>query len=370
MPYTLHTNVDELLSPLALSRFAGRPVSSVQIRPLTPDFAKSGSRISLVETNDGAGPRFVLKCVSCAWDWLMRATEDETCRSVTLWQHGVLDRLPPVIDHAVVACAHHGEGWAILMRDVGEALYVNRPFSPEANRRFLDAMAAMHAAFLEDMTLCDYTLSLCRLEHVYGMFSPRTGHREAGGPDELPRRILEGWETVERVADRDVARLTLELLADLTPLCDALGRYPHTLVHGDWRHANQGLIDAPHVASRIDAPRAAPRVVLLDWQLAAFAPPAVELGRYLGANAALLPGTKEESLDYYRARLASLLGPRFSESWWRPQLALGLLGGFVQDGWAMALKATTWHVGADARERWRADLCWWSERVREGATWL
>lgn len=361
MLHALYVGVDELIAPATLSRLAGRPITTVESRLLTPEFAKSGSRILLVETEGGAGPRFILKRVSADWDWLMRATDDEACRSVTLWQRGVFDRLPPSLDHAVVACARDGEGYAILMRDVGEYLYVNKPFSPEANRRFLDAMAEMHAAFFEDMTLLDLSLSLCRLDHVYGMFSPRTGRREAGGPDELPRRLLEGWEVVERVADPEAAQIALGLLADLTPLCEALGRYPHTLVHGDWRHANQGLLPTPDGRSR---------VVLLDWQLAAFAPPAVELGRYLGANAALLPGAKEESLAYYSARLAALLGPRFSDSWWRPQLALGLLGGFVQDGWAIALKATTWHVGADARELWRADLRWWSERVREGAQWL
>lgn len=362
MPHALYAGVEDLLDPATLSRLAGRPIAAVSSRPLTPDFAKSGSRIALVETDGGAGPRFILKRVSAAWDWLMRATEDEACRSVTLWEHGVFDRLPASIDHAVLACAYDGdEGRAILMRDLGDQLYSNRPFSPAANRRFLDAMAEMHAAFFEDMSLLDPSLSLCRLEHVYGMFSPRTGRREAAGPDELPRLILEGWAMVERVADPEVAQVTLGLLADLTPLCEALGRYPHTLVHGDWRHANQGLCQLPGGATR---------VALLDWQLAAFAPPAVELGRYLGANAALLPGAKEDALAYYRGRLAALLGPRFDERWWRPQLALGLLGGFVQDGWAIALKATTWHVGADARELWQADLRWWSERVREGMEWL
>lgn len=361
MSHLVLGSVEELLAPATLSRLAGRPVAEVACRLLTPAFAKSGSRISAVETDGGRGPSFVLKRVSTAWDWLMRATEDAACRSVTLWERGVLGRLPAGIDHAVLACARDGDGWAILMRDVGACLYVNRPFGPAANRRFLDAMAELHAAFLEDASLADPALGLCRLEHVYGMFSPRTGRREAGGPDELPRLILAGWDEVARAADPDVAELTLGLVEDLAPLCAALGRHPHTLVHGDWRHANLGLDGAQGEGGR---------VVLLDWQLAAWAPPAVELGRYLGANAALLPGTKEEALAYYEGRLAALLGPRFSASWWRPQLALGLLGGFVQDGWAIALKATHWHVGADARELWRADLRWWSERVREGAGYL
>jgi hypothetical protein len=360
MHHHLFPSITALLDPATLSALVGQPITSVHCRLLSPPFAKSGSRISAVETNGGSGPTFVLKQVALTWDWLMRATEDVQCRSVTLWTQGILDQLPPMIDTAVVACARDAAGWAILMRDVGADMYVNRQFSAAANRHFLCAMATLHAQFLHDPRLHDPALALCRLEHVYGMFSPQTGLRELGGPDELPRLLLEGWAEVDRSAPPDVAALTRELLADLTPLCTALRRYPQTLVHGDWRHANQGLRSHGDQA----------QVILLDWQLAACAPPAVELGRYLGANAALLPGSKTEALAIYAAHFAELLGSRFDETWWRPQLALGLLGGFVQDGWAIALKATHWHVGADARERWQADLQWWAERVREGAAYL
>lgn len=367
MPHALFASIDELLAPATLSRLAGQRITSARAQPLHADFAKSGSRVLLVETNEGRGPRFVVKRVAAAWDWLMRATDDHYCRSVTLWQHGIFDRMPHEIEHAVLACAHdpslepgQGDGWAILMHDRSATLVTNRRFSVADNQVFLDAMAAMHATFWEDETLLNAALGLCGLPRVYGMFAPQTGQREAGGPDEIPRRILEGWELALTLVEPDVARVVEALLADPQPLCAALSRYPVTLIHGDWRHANQGL----------SITNGAPCVVLLDWQLAAVGPPSVELGRYLGANSALLPGAKEDSLAWYRQQLAQRLGPRFSDAWWQPQLALGLLGGFVQDGWAIALKATTWHIGADAREHWRADLRWWSERVRAGERWL
>ncbi len=157
----------------------------------------------------------------------------------------------------------------------------------------------------------------------------------------------------------DVARLVRALVTDPTPLCNALRRYPRTLVHGDWRHANTGVLQGNP-----------PRIVLLDWQLAAVTPPAVELGRALNTNSVLLPESKEATIARYRDRLAARLGARFDDSWWEPQIALGLLGGFVQDGWAIALKATNWEIGADARDHWRADLDWWSLQAQEGARWL
>jgi hypothetical protein len=248
---------------------------------------------------------------------------------------------------------------AILMRDIGAALVPYTRFSMEDHECFLDAMAALHAAFFEMPELLNPALGLCTLRHVYTMFAPLTGHREAGGPDEVPRRILEGWDLVRTLVEPDVVHVVEELLDDSQPLCEALGRYPRTLVHGDWRHANQEVLRGECT-----------QVIMLDWQLAAAAPPAVELGRYLGTNSMLLPVSKEAALEYYRQRLAHRLGSRFDEGWWRPQLELGLLGGFIQDGWAIALKATHWHVGAGARDRWQADLQWWSEQVRAGAKWL
>jgi hypothetical protein len=356
----LFPNVEVLLTPQTLSELTGHVITAVCARPIQPKYAKSGSRIVVVETNDGSGPCYILKRVARAWDWQMRATDDFNCRTVTLWQRGLFDRMPPELDHAMLACARDGEGWAILMEDVEATLCPYCPFSLDEHARYVEAIAAVHAAFWESPEVRDPALGLCTLRHVYSIFSPATGQREAGGDEEVPRRILEGWERFPEVVERDVADVVLRLVADPTPLCAALARHPHTLVHGDWRHANQGLREK----------NGQMRVILLDWQMAAVAPPAVELGRFLGTNSPLLPASKEATLALYRDFLERRLGARLSAEGWRPQLELGLLGGFVQDGWAIALKATTWAIGADYREHWRADLRWWSERVREGMKWL
>ncbi len=363
MAHTLYASIDKLLTPESLSTLAGQPVTSVRRLPLQADYSKSGSRLLVVETNEGQGPRYILKRTSLAWDWLMRATDDRLCRSVTLWQQGLFDHLPPEIEHGTVACALDGPGWAILMRDVEAALVPYSRFSVADNECFLDAMAALHATFFESPALADPALGLCKLHHPYTMFSPRTGHREAGGQDELPRLILEGWDLLPTLVEPDVANLLQGLLDYPQPLCDALRRYPQTLVHGDWRHANQGLL-------REGLHEKQTQMVLLDWQLAVAAPPAVELGRCLATNSVLLPVSKEKTIAYYRQRLAHRLASRFDESWWQPQLELGLLGGFLQDGWAIALKATHWSIGAGARDRWQADLQWWSEQLRIGMRWL
>ena len=358
MQHTLYPSIEAMLAPQTLSQLVGQPITDVAQQPLTAEFGRSGSRILLLTTNHGQGPQLVLKLVSLAWDWLMRGTEDTRCRSVTLWQSGILDQLPPELAHGVIACAHNGDGWGILLQDVGDMMVPFDPFTEAENNFFLNAMAALHAQFWESPGIHNPELGLCRLDHIYGMFSPRAAGPESEGDNNIPRRALEGWELANQSLPPDVMTVLNGLLEDPTPLVQALERYPYTLVHGDWRHANQAC--APGVA----------QLTMLDWQLAVAAPPAVDLGRYLITNSPLLPGSKEAAIEFYRQRLAGRLGPRYSETWWQPQLALGLLGGFLQDGWSVVLKASHWHVGEKHRPQWQADLPWWSQRVREGVHWL
>ncbi len=230
-----------------------------------------------------------------------RAGDDHACWSVQLWQAGVLDRVPPEIHHGMIACARDGDGWVILMEDLTACLLPHAPFSLKVQDVTLEAMAALHVSFFGAPDLLDPSLGLCRLNHVYSMFSRQTGLREAGGLDEIPQRILEGWDLFRSIVAKGVVDVLESLLADPRPLTNALSRFPDTLIHGDWRHANEGLISA---------------------------------------------------------------------DWWEPQLRLGLLGGFLQDGWAIVLKATHWHIGAGARPRWKAAIAWWSEQVRACLKWL
>jgi hypothetical protein len=245
------------------------------------------------------------------------------------------------------------------MRDLSETFLAYTPFQVADDDLYLDAMAALHSRFFEAPELMDRDIGLCKLSDNYLIHAPQTGRREAPGGDEIPNRVLEGWEMVPEIIAPDVAQVLLDLVADSRPLCDALGRYPQTLIHGDWRHANQGHL-------RGDPPK----VVLIDWQLAGVATPSVELARYLGNNSVLLPRSKEDTIAFYRQRLADRLGSRFDPAWWKPQLELGMLGGFVQDGWSMVLKSTHWYVGEGARDHWKSDLVWWTEQTRKALKWL
>ena len=87
--------------------------------PWQPDDTKSGARFERMTI---AGDRYVLKYQDPKDDWLLRATGDPGARYVRLWEEGILDRLPAVIDSAVVAASFDGAVGRVLLRDVTDAL--------------------------------------------------------------------------------------------------------------------------------------------------------------------------------------------------------------------------------------------------------
>lgn len=52
----------------------------------------------------------VLKRVSPAWDYFMRATDDTHGREAQVWLSGVLDQMPESVGHAPLAVAHDDDG--------------------------------------------------------------------------------------------------------------------------------------------------------------------------------------------------------------------------------------------------------------------
>ena len=111
------------------------------------------------------GERFVLKHTGRDIDWIMRALgdgRDGAPWALILWREGLLDRLPPEIDHAIVGMAHDPRRGrlSILMHDVGATLVPpgDLPLPLDQHRRFLAHMAATHAAFwgFEDTSGCSH----------------------------------------------------------------------------------------------------------------------------------------------------------------------------------------------------------------------
>ncbi len=263
-------------------------------------------------------------------------------RYVRLWEEGLLDRLPSVIDPAVVAAGFDGAVGMVLLRDVTGLLFApGVPFSPAQHTRLLDNMAAMHAA----MWGWNDTVGLTPLATRYRMFSPAVAQSEAalGSAAVVPSVMADGWARLPEVAPT-LADLVMPLFGDLGPLIAALAGVPHTLVHGDWKAANLG--------SHRDG-----RTVLLDFgEASGEASPIADLSWYLALNADLLPETKDSAIATYRDALEG--HGIDTGGWWDRAVAVEMLGAMVQFGWEKALAGPG------------PELDWWEAWASAGAAWL
>ena len=291
----------------------------------------------------------------------MAATDDRYWRAITVWQQGLLDRLPGEIDHGIIACTVDEDGYAILMHNVSLALLPEHRQLSEADNVFiLEAMAAFHATFWHDNVLDNPALNLCTPEDFFTHTAPQKIRSMAQtNPSPVLEIISHGRQLIPRHLDTDVADLLLSLADDPSPLCDALTHFPQTLVHGDWRLANFGLSQGKKR-----------KLVLLDWARPLQTVPAAELAYYLVTSWHVLPTSHEQTIAIYKQYLADRLDGQFDEYWWQPQLELSLLGAFA----TMAC-FTVWGLvhhwdDEEARKRTQEELRWWSEQARIGARWL
>ncbi len=284
-----------------------------------------------------AGQQYVLKYVSRPLDWLMRALGDGAGGAppwaLVVWRDGLLDALPPQLDHTVVGMSYADGTLAVLMRDVGTTLVPpgSGRIPLAQHRRFLDHMAAMHAAF---WGFTDKH-GLMPLGNRYSALTPAVGEREvaAGTLDPVPRMLPGGWASLRSAAPA-AHEVALALATEPTPLVRALCETPETFIHGDWKFGNLG--------SHVDG-----RTVLFDWAWPGQAGPCVELAWYLAVNCDRLPESKEDTAAALRAGLER--HGVATAGWWDRQLELALVGAFCQLAWSKT---------GDA-----AELGWWTERV-------
>ncbi len=308
--------------------------------PLVGGAGKSGA---VLERAIVGGQRYVVKYLSLADDWTMRAAGQLGGATLALWQAGLLAGLPDCINQPIVAVARGRDARTVLlMRDVGEWLV---PVSDDAipldqHLRFLDHMAALHAQFWAGGD----EIEIVPVMHRYLELSPWTAAAEAtlGSSHRVPCLIGEGWSLLGAVAPAAAAVVT-PLAWDPGPLVDALQQTPQTFVHGNWKLDNLGT-DADG------------RTILLDWELPGRGAALSDLAWYLAINCRRLPQPKEGVLISYRADLER--HGVDTEPWWDRQLALCLLGGLVQFGWEKALG------GYDE------ELAWWEAKAVAGARLL
>jgi hypothetical protein len=270
-------------------------------------------------------------------DLLVRGLADDG-RLLRLWDAGVFERMPAVVEHGLLWVEPEGDGWVAVMEDVGPALLADdRPIRREESRRMLGAAAAIHERFAgTDLP------PLGTVGGMVGFMSPALAVAEAGTANPLPGLVGRGWELFPEAVPPDVAAAIATIHRDPEAFAATFAGSPLTLVHGDYRFANLGL--------RAD------RVVVIDWgSSCAIGPAAADLAWYLIVGATRIDATRDEVIDDFIALEGDRHDPR--------ALGLALVGALAMLGWNKALDVTD-NPDPVARARERADLDWWVARVR------
>jgi hypothetical protein len=296
--------------------------------PFAAEGGRTGAAFERAVLTDGTP--VVIKHVT--GDDLLAQLTGGTDRLHTMWTAGVFDRLPPSIDHTMLAVEPAPDGWVIVMRDASaEFLGEHYVLTRDENRRVLKAMDAMYRSFhgVEIPGGCTVT--------------DRVRAFTSFGDIDWPLKDVwtRGWKLFPEVAPRDVADAMSALLADPGVLVRELERCDQTFVHGDLRLHNMGLADD--------------RVVLLDWEIAGPGPLTSDFAWYLIISATRIDATRDEIVDDFHAISGDLFDDR--------ALDLAVIGALLSLGWNKAIDIVE-NPDPALREQERADLDWWIARVR------
>jgi hypothetical protein len=299
---------------------------------VNPEDGKSGAQFEKLTVD---GQRYFLKVLSYDADWIMRCTGNVDHWEYKVWQAGLYDRVPPEIDHAMVAMSLADGRLSMLQRDISDSLIPEGDalVTLEQHDAFMDHMAAFHAAYWgwrDD-------IGVATIEARINFFSDDNIAREMQATDPPVPIVVaqQGWSAL-RGRSPKLADIVEPCRANPSVLADQLRALPLTFIMGDWKMGNLGY--------RADTKQ----TVLLDWAYPGAAPGISDLMWYLALNRARLPRAKEESIAAYREALERR--GIDTAAWWDQQLHLSAVLIMCSIGWEKAV--------GDADE-----LAWWEEFV-------
>ena len=285
-----------------------------------------------------AGVTYVLKHLGRDIDWIMRAFGDglhgTPPRVVVMWQAGLFETLPDVLDHALVGASFDRDSGraAILMRDIGSTLVPTGTAAIDLHNTAASSITWQRCTPHSGTSSTPTDLRR-RMWPIRGR-RPRCQHARRPhsmttlSPAPSPRA---GPSCSKRLPGPTRSRWRWQLIR-----CPwsrhSLKRHPRS--HGDWKFGNLG--------SHPDG-----RTVLLDWAWSGRSAGCTDLAWYLAVNCDRLPESKEETVAAYRTSLERR--GVATTPWWDRQLELALLGAFVQLGWSKTANP--------------AELAWWTTQV-------
>lgn len=317
----------------------------------------------------------IVKRATAETGWLGAATHDTRLREAALWRAGLPTWLPRSIALATLRvsieqAAQPGASVTatLLMRDERAHLW-RQPYRtplgehPPSLLALLDALAALHARFWQSPLLDDATLGLASQRDTLLWLSPAVVDARIRQGDDQPylRLAQRGWEAFFALAPASEAAMLQAVFTQPEPTLRAIAAAPRTLIHGDIWGPNLGWLPP---ARR--APRTGPRLLLLDWALAAAAPAPYDVLSLCPAWHTLRP---TPLLAAYRARLTRRLAARgvtLTPCTWRRLADAAYLRTVLTGGEAWA-RAVTDAPSTSARRAAQTRLTWWTRRAARAA---
>ena len=350
------SSVDKLLLPETLSELLQQEIESVEVSPLPQNDGRSGSELSRVRTS--ANTSFVLKQFTANEDWFLHSTRDRLCRSVTLYEYGLLDQLEPLVQHAIIGCVREENQCAILMSDISEGLLsTHTAISPLNIETALDVLSHIHSEYWESEELSSPELGLCDAQDFIGCMLPTTPAKYPHLSGWIPNALETGWTILKDELDQNTFSSLEQLVNNPVPLYTALEKYPSTLVHGDYKVSNMSY------ATDGD-------LVVFDWQMAANSLMSIDLFWYLDKTEFYRSNySVDRAVQFYLARLTKKLGDRIDPADIQAMMDLGHLSNALRMGvFAAQHLGSVTDEGEKKRVRTRLDN--YSDAIRTGLRWL
>lgn len=346
--YSLYQSIEEMITPASMSKILNRDVTQVTRQPFD-SAGYSGSQFYWVCADE---QRFVVKHLQPTTDWVALAYEDTKCRSVRLWEYGVLDHLQPHINHEIVAACQDGDSFALLMNDVSKGVIpFDHVHTVTEIKLLLNALAKMHAMFWNDGYLHDPTLGLNELPTlITGLWT--SNHNRTRWDSTW---IDNAWNLLLDFVDIDVRDTLQSLMDDPQPLFTKLKAQPSTLIHGDFRPENYAIVPDTK------------QIVLFDWQLAGYGSPLVDLHWCLSQTVMAEPFNGHE---YYHQQLTLHRDEKIDSDQWQSMVEVGFLAGVLRLGYAYAGFAAGEDFPEMRKEINRKALVSVNDTVRKGLKWL
>jgi hypothetical protein len=351
--YTLFNSINEMLAAETLSDLLNRKVFHVTMQPFDSTNGFSSNQLFHVEAD---GQKLVLKRLRPSVDWLAIGSADHLCRSIRVWQYGLLDCIQPHMQHGILTACREGDDYAILMQDVSSGLLNGQELTPQAVYRMLDALAGMHAVYWEQENLKAGDLGLTNLDTKlsFSIGSPKEEHFQHA--PHILDIVKKGQNALFDLVEPDVSASLQSVAKNLQSLRTFLEKLPATFVHTDFRQDNLAFFPDTQ------------ELVAFDWQMAGYAPVVLDLCWFVGSLAGVLD-QHESYYQYYRQRLSTYLGDRFDQSLWQPMLEVGCLVEVLSKGSWHAFFAVT-SEDESFRKMMRRSVNSYNNIVRKALQWL